>query len=101
MMPYLQPENHDGLTDHRLILALVSNDIHGGEYILKIRIKNVGNGTAKNICYKWNNFTGSYNRGDFPIRALQSGDAQSVKIVFACPKAIADVTLASLLMKIY
>ena len=96
MKPYLQAENYDGLTNHQLTLSLVSNDADGGQYILKINIKNIGNGTAKNICYKWNNFAKSYNRGDFPIRALKSGDAQSVKIIFSCPKAFADVTFASL-----
>lgn len=95
MMPYLQAETASGLTDYGLKLALKTDDLDGGTYVLKIQIKNIGNGTAKDIRYKWNNFTESYDQGDFPIRALQSGDRQSISISFAQPRVIADYTMAS------
>lgn len=95
MMPYLQAETARGPTDHDLELVLNADDLGGGNYILKIQIKNIGNGTAKDIRYKWNNFTGSFDRGDFPIRALQSGDGQSITISLTRPSFFADYTIAS------
>ena len=95
MMPYFQAETFDGLTDHKLKLILKDDDFNGGDYILHIRIKNIGNGTAKDIRYKWNNFTQCYDKGIFPIRALKSGDGQSISISFARPAIIADYTMAS------
>lgn len=96
MMPYLQAESASGFTDHSLKLILKDDDLNGSEFFITIRIKNIGIGTAKDIRYKWNNFTGSYDRENFPIRALQSGEGQSISISFTYPRVVADCTMASL-----
>ena len=95
MMPYLQAETFDGPVDYKLQLALKDDDLDGEKHILQIRIVNIGNGTAKDIRFKWNNFTKSHDKGNFPIRALQSGNGKSILVSFAWPKIIADCTFAS------
>ena len=86
VMPYLQFESCDGLTNYSLDLALVSGDHGGGTYIFKCKVKNIGHGTAKDITYIYHSLTDSYNRGSFPIKALQSGDENYIRISFSMPQ---------------
>lgn len=95
-MPYLQFEstkqsNHN----YTLDLILSEEDYNAGEYVLDLRMKNIGRGTAKDIEYSWTNFTKSYPQKSFLIKALQAGDAQYLQITFALPKALVGVTTAS------
>lgn len=88
MMPYLQFESTDHSPVYEMNLILVSGDLGSGTYITKLRMKNIGHGTAKDISYvyEWNNFSEKYKRSDFPVKALQSGDEQYIKINFALPQ---------------
>ena len=61
-----------------------------------LTLKNIGKGTAKDIRYKWNNFTGSYDRGVFPLRSLLSGESKTILISFARPRVQADITFTSI-----
>lgn len=95
VMPYLQFEDCDSTANYSLKLVLVSGDTEGGSYVLKARLKNIGHGTAKNITYIWNSLTASYDRGSFPIKALQAGDENFIKIHFAVPRNKPDNLKAS------
>lgn len=86
VMPYLQFENHKNSCDCEIDLVLSDNDTDGGRYLLGLKFKNIGLGTAKDITYKWTNFTGSYDRGSFPIKSLQSTEEQTVRINIRLPK---------------
>lgn len=98
IMPYLQFESYSGdsPTEYNLQLALVSGDLGATRCAVKYSVKNIGRGTAKDITWVWHWFNGSYDKKDFPIRALQSGDKHSLKITFATPKGKSDVTIASI-----
>lgn len=99
IMPYLQFESYDGLSDKTLDLILVSGDLEGGKYIEKLSIKNVGLGTANNIAWVWNWFNGSLDKGDFPVKALRSGEIENLKIAFVLPKGKYGQTKASMVLK--
>ena len=88
MMPYLQFESTDHSPNYEMNLVLVSGDLRNGTYITILRVKNIGYGTAKDISYiyEWNNCSEKHNRSDFPVKALQSGDEQYIKINFALPQ---------------
>ncbi len=98
IMPCLQLESYssDGPTECSLELILMSEDLEGRRCITKYSVKNIGRGTAKDITWVWHWFNGSHDNKDFPIRALQSGEAHSLKIAFATPGAQPDVTNASI-----
>ncbi len=98
IMPYLQFEScsSDRPTEYSLELILMSEDLEGNRCIAKYSVKNIGRGTAKDIKWTWHWFNGSHDKKDFPIRALQSGEDHSLKIVFAAPAAQPDVTSASI-----
>ena len=85
IMPYIQFEQTKDNANHELNLVLDSGDKLTGEYILLVRMKNIGNGTAKDIAYtyQWDNCTKTYDRGAFPVQALSSGESQTIKIEFA------------------
>lgn len=85
MMPYIQFEKTNDDYDHQLTLVLNSGKLLTGEYILSVRIKNIGNGTAKTITYtyQWDNFTRSHNKGAFPVQALSAGESEVIRIDFA------------------
>ena len=95
VMPYLQFEECDTATGYSLNLVLVGGDVGGGNYVFKSRLKNIGHGTAKDIVYTWNSLTASYDLGAFPIKALQAGDHNFIKISFALPKTKPDNLKAS------
>jgi hypothetical protein len=96
VMPYLQFEttNQPGV-DYKIGVILSNADYNGGEYLLNLRVKNIGRGTAKDIEYVWTNFTNTYPQKPFVIKALQNGDAQYLQISFTRPKALKDVTTAN------
>lgn len=85
IMPYIQFEQTKDKANHELNLVLDSRDKYTGKYILLVCMKNIGNGTAKDIAYtyQWNNGTKTYDRGAFPVQALSSGESQTIKIEFA------------------
>lgn len=97
IMPYLQFEttNQPGV-DYKLGIILSENDYNAGEYILNLRVKNIGNGTAKDIEYIWTNFTNTYSQQPFAIKALQSGDQRFLQISFARPKVLNENSIAIL-----
>ena len=99
VMPYLQFEttNQPGV-DYKMRLILSKDDYNAGEYLLNLRVKNIGRGTAKDIEYIWTNFTNTYPQKPFVIKALQNGDAQYLQISFAQPKALKDVTTANFVL---
>ena len=84
IMPYIQFEQTKDNANHELNLVLDSGDKLTGEYILLVRMKNIGNGTAKDIAYtyQWNNGTNTNDRGAFPVQALSSGESQTIKVSF-------------------
>ena len=84
IMPYIQFEQTKDNANHELNLVLDSGDKLTGEYILLVRMKNIGNGTAKDIVYtyQWNNGANTHDRGAFPVQALSSGESQTIKVVF-------------------
>ena len=85
IMPYIQFEKTRNPADHELHLVLDSAGSLNGIYDLSICMKNIGNGTAKDIThiYQWANLSESYDRGLFPIQALSSGECKSIKIEFS------------------
>ncbi len=85
IMPYIQFEQTRDSASHELNLVLDSGGILKGKYILLMRMKNIGNGTAKDITYtyQWDNGAQSYDRGAFPIQALSSGESQTIKVDFS------------------
>ena len=85
IMPYIQFEQTKDNANHELYLVLDSGDELTGEYILLVRMKNIGNGTAKDIAYtyQWNNGANTHDRGAFPVQALSSGESQTIKVVFS------------------
>lgn len=85
IMPYIQFEQTKDNANHRLNLVLDSGDKLTGTYILLVRMKNIGNGTAKDIAYsyQWDNGAKTYDRGAFPVQALSSGESQTIIIEFA------------------
>ena len=84
IMPYIQFEQTKDNANHELNLVLDSGKLTG-EYILLVRMKNIGNGTAKDIAYtyQWNNGANTYDRGAFPVQALSFGESQTIKVGFA------------------
>ena len=92
IMPYVQFERTDGDTNLALKHILDSGENLQGRYILVLRIKNIGNGTAKDISYsyQWNNLKKSHDIGPFIIQALSSGESQVFKIDFAHSNSIKE-----------
>ena len=86
MMPYFHCDLDKTRVDDGLSLLIVtgcnSNVTYGKNFI----IKNIGLGSAKDITYKWNNLTSSYDRGVFVFQSLQNGEQQTVPIEFNVPK---------------
>ncbi len=96
MMPYIQFDRvNQHSSDIELNLVLCDNEINGPNFITIFQVKNIGNGTARNITYYWNNFTNRYNRGDFPINALQCSDSKIININFILPNQEIENTVAS------
>ena len=85
IIPYIQFEKTNGSVDHELKLILESGDNLTGKCILLMRMKNIGNGTAKDITYtyQWENCTKSSDRGAFPVQALSSGESKTIKVDLA------------------
>ncbi len=85
IMPYLQFEQTRNKAEYELNLVLDSGDRLIGEYVLTLRMKNIGNGAAKDIAYfyEWDNREKSADRGAFPVPALSSSENQSIRISFA------------------
>lgn len=91
IMPYIQFERTKVTAEYEMNLILDSGDGLTGTYVLLTCMKNIGNGTAKDIAYtyEWDNFTKKHDKGAFPIQALSSGDSQRIKIDFT--HTIADI----------
>lgn len=85
IMPYIQFEESSGLGEHILHLALDSSNKYSEHYDLVLKIKNIGNGTAKDIAYtyEWDDSEEKYDHGAFPVQALSAEESQRVKIEFA------------------
>ena len=85
IMPYIQFERTKENANHELSLVLDSGNKLTGKYNLLVCVKNIGNGTAKDIAYtyQWDNGAKAYDRGAFPVRALSSGESQTIKVEFA------------------
>ena len=94
IMPYIQCEhvNNATLNHSKLSLCLQTNDVSDSKIIDAVIIKNIGNGTAKNIKYVWKNLDDSYDRGFFFVQALQSGEAHGVTIYFHADQNIENAT---------
>ena len=82
IIPYIQFEKTNGSVDHELKLVLESGNNLTGKYILVMCMKNIGNGTSKDISYtyQWENCTKSSDRGAFPVQALSSGESQTIRV---------------------
>jgi len=85
IMPYIQFEETNSKTNLGYYFVLDGGDKLQGQYVLSLRMKNIGNGTAKDISfiYKWDNFSKSHDHGAFIIQALSSGESQLFKADFA------------------
>lgn len=85
IMPYIQFEQTKDSANHVLGLVLDSGDNYTGKSILRVCMKNIGNGSAKDIAYtyQWDNYTKSYDRGAFPVQALSSGESQNIEFDFS------------------
>ncbi len=94
IMPYIQFEKvaGAGLADPQLGLILNSGGVLSKELPIVIRMKNIGNGAAKNISYvyEWNNHAQRYDRGAFPIQALSSGESEGLRVEFHYTQAVDD-----------
>lgn len=87
VMPYLQFEASDQLANVHMKLDIITNDATKDKATNKYRVKNIGHGTAKDISYIYE-AVGCYELPKpraFPIKALQHGDAQHLKIDFVLP----------------
>lgn len=104
MMPYLQfsllKSSEPLCCELNLVLSSSDDKISDSHYNngYHIKIKNIGNGTAKNILYKWKNFTDVFDRGCFPIQAIQSGDEYNIRINFAVPEGTSTILTASIIL---
>ena len=96
IMPYIQCEhvNNSTLNHNKLSLSLRTDVAREPDIIDAIIIKNIGNGTAKNIKYVWTNLDGSYNRGYFCVQALQSRETCGITIYFNADKSIENATVS-------
>ena len=85
IMPYIQFEETNSKTNFGYCFVVDSGKNLQGKYVLSLRMKNIGNGTAKDISfiYKWDNFSKSHDHGAFIIQALSSGESQLFKADFA------------------
>ena len=88
IMPYIQIEQTKDDASCELNLVLDSATNLTGNYTLLICMKNIGNGTAKDISYiyEWDNCLKRHDRGAFPVQALSSTESQTIKIDFAYDK---------------
>ena len=86
IMPYIQFEESSGLGEHVLKLALDSSNKYSEHHDLVLKIKNIGNGTAKEITYiyEWDDCKEKYDQGAFPVQALSAEESQTIRINFAC-----------------
>lgn len=83
IMPYIQFENARDNFEYTLNLVLDSDSKLDVNYSIKLRMKNIGNGTAKDIVYKYQYDDNCYDRGAFPVQALLSGEEHNIRIHFA------------------
>ena len=97
IMPYLQFEttNQPGV-DYKIGVILSEGDYNAGEYLLNLRVKNIGRGTAKDIEYIWTNFTNTYSKQPFTIKALQDGDERFLQVSFSRPRVLTEMTKANI-----
>lgn len=81
-MPFLQLElsNDNGSSGLYMDLPLAKDKFTNTVY-QKIRIKNVGNGTAANITYNWTYTVNSVSVNDYPpINAIMQGDSYYIHL---------------------
>ena len=81
IMPYIQFEITRENTEYVLNLVLDSDSQLTGVYSLKMRMKNIGNGTAKDISYEYKYENNCYDRNS-SIKGLLSGEEHIVKMSF-------------------
>ena len=101
IMPYIQFDKvaTAGLADQKIMLSLNSGVSISSVFPIVLRIKNIGNGAAKDITYiyEWDNHAQKYDRGAFPIQALSSGESGSLKIEFSYTQTMDDQSAAFIL----
>ncbi|MBR4702545.1 MAG: hypothetical protein IKO91_01755 [Oscillospiraceae bacterium] len=101
IMPYIQFDKVEtaGLADQKLMLSLNSGGSISSVFPIVLRMKNIGNGAAKDISYiyEWDNHAQKYDRGAFPIQALSSGESGSLKIEFRYTQTMDDQSAAFIL----
>ena len=83
--PYIQFEKTTGSAEYELPFMLDSGDNCVGKYVLILRMKNIGHGTAQSVSYiyQWDNGIKSYDKGAFPVQAFAANENYGIKIVFA------------------
>ena len=86
IMPYIQFEKSSGLGNYTLNLSLDSSKNSSESYNWILRMKNIGNGTAKDIkyTYEWDDGKEKYDRSTFPVQALSAEENQSIRIYISC-----------------
>ena len=86
IMPYIQFEKSSGLGNYTLNLSLDSSKNSSESYNWILRMKNIGNGTAKDIkyTYEWDDGKEEYDRSTFPVQALSAEENQSIRIYISC-----------------
>ena len=82
ILPYIVLDSHGGEWRDKIELCVAQNGKMNFCCVAHLEIRNIGNGTAKDFSYVWNNEDGSYDRGKFPISALRSGDSYFICIEF-------------------
>ena len=84
--PYIQFEKAtEQMKDYTLNLMLDSGVNCASENVLRLRIKNIGHGTAQSVeyTYHWDNGSQSYDKGSFPVQAFAAKESYVFLIVFA------------------
>ncbi len=99
--PYIQFEKTGGTSpnDQKLRLSLNSGNSKSSVFPIVLRMKNIGNGAAKDIAYvyEWDNHAQKYDRGAFPIQALSSGESGTIRIEFYYSPSTDDQSAAFIL----
>ena len=84
ILPHIQFEKTNDTANYELRVKLDSDDILTEAYNTQLCIKNIGNGTAKDITCEqlWDNNSEGKNKVEFPIQALIAGEKQTIKVRF-------------------
>lgn len=82
ILPYIVVDSHGGEWKDEIELCIADSGKMNYSCVSYLSIKNIGNGTAKDFRYIWNNEDGAYDRGAFPVIGLKSGDSHSIMLAF-------------------